>query len=82
MASVEMYQVLGNFRSLQNVGMLARLGEDLLGQEQAGALSAQAAVAVGGIDDALHEIVKMADLDVVLGDIDEFQVVGKEAADQ
>ena len=82
MASVVMYQVLGNLQVAQDLRILPRLGQDLLGQEQPGALAAQAAVAVGRVDDPLHQVVKMADLDMVLGDIDEFEIIGKEAADQ
>ena len=78
--SEAMYQVLGTLTGPSASAYSGALAHDLRRQEEPGALAAQLAVAVGGADDVVHQVVEVADLDVVLGDVDELEVVGEEPA--
>src|SRR5215469_3860138 len=58
------------------------LVDNLLGQEQAGTLSAQLSVAARREDGLPQHVVEILDADRVLGNVDEAQVFGEKAANQ
>ena len=62
----------------QQIGVLAAPADDLRGQQHPGALAAQLPVARGRADDVVHQLVEVADLDVVLRGVDELEVLGEE----
>ena len=76
------YQVLGFLTAPMILLRRAGLLEDPAGQEQAGALAAELAVAAGREDDPLHEVEEVLEVDVLLGDVDELELLGEEAPDE
>ena len=73
---------LGLLDQADDLRPAGRLLEDAAGQEEAGALAAQLAVAAGGENDPLHEVEEVLDVDELLGDVDELELFGEEAPDQ
>ena len=56
--------------------------QQVRGEEQAGALAAESAVAAARKDDARSEVEEIRDFQMALGEVDERDVVGEEAPDQ
>src|SRR6185312_1897655 len=52
---------------------------NLAGEEEAGGLAPEAAEGAAGVDDALGELVEVADLQVLLGGVDELRLLGEES---
>ena len=70
---------LGDLDLLQQRARLGRVLDDLLGEEQAGALAAQLAVAARRHDDLADQAVEVVDVHRVLAGVDEVELVGEEA---
>lgn len=81
MPSLVMYQE-GGMRMSSISGLPAPTFQNAGRQGQPGGLATHLAVALGGPGQVAHQPAEVIDGKVVLGDADELQVVGEEAADQ